>query len=192
MGWTIEELCGRCKEGDAEAASELLALHYERIFGYFRRLCGNEADASDLTQKAFCKVWQAIGSFQGKAQFATWVHGIAHHVYVDWRRVKNRFDSPSDEWWLTCVAGGPSPFEQTAEREVAHQLYALVEELEEASRETVHLHYYQGLTIAETSEALGIATSTVKYRLRSALDLIRARLSKTEKGEEYERRTKPN
>jgi len=178
MGWTTEELCKRCKEGDADAASELLTRNYERIFGYFRRLCGNEDDASDLTQKAFCKVWQAIGSYQGRATFSTWIHGIAHHVYVDWRRVKNRFDTQTDEWWLICAADGPSPFEDAAEREIAHQLYALVEELEAATRETVHLHYYQGLTIQETADALEVATSTVKYRLRSALDSMRQKLLK--------------
>src|SRR5437773_6530992 len=181
MGWTIEELCERCRKGDTEAASELLTGHYERIFAYFRRLCGNESDASDLTQKAFCKVWQSIQTYEGKAQFTTWLHGIAHHVYVDWRRIKNRFESASDEWWLTCASEGPSPFEQTADRETAHQLYALVEELEEATRETVHLHYYQGLTIQETADALGIATSTVKYRLRGAVDFMKSKLLKADR-----------
>ncbi len=36
-------------------------------------------------------------------------------------------------------------------------------------RDTVHLHYYQELTLQETADALGVATSTVKYRLRQAL-----------------------
>jgi len=180
MGSTTEELCRRCKTGDAEAASELLGLHYERIFAYFRRLCGHEADACDLTQKTFCKVWRSIGSYEGRAAFPTWLHGIAHHVYVDWRRVKNHFDSQSDEWWLTCAAEGPSPLEEVVGRELSHQLYGLVEDLEEPTRETVHLHYYQGLTIQETAEALAIATSTVKYRLRAAVDLMKQKLLKTE------------
>ena len=180
MGSTTEQLCKRCKDGDAGAASELLTRNYERIFSYFRRLCANEADACDLTQKAFYKVWQSIGSYEGRATFTTWIHGIAHHVYADWRRVKNRFDSRTDEWWLTCAANGPSPFEDAADREAAHQLYALVEELDEPTRETVHLHYYQGLTISETAEALEVATSTVKYRLRTALDSMRQKLLKLE------------
>lgn len=176
MGQSVEELCRRSQKGDLEAASELLTLHYERIFGYFRRLCGNDSDASDLTQKTFCKVWNAIASYQGRSAFSTWVHSIAHHVYADWRRGNHRLDSQTDEWWLTCEADGPSPFEDAVERETAHQLYALMEQLEDATRETVHLHYYQGLTIQETAEALGIATSTVKYRIRIALDFIRTRL----------------
>ena len=77
---------------------------------------------------------------------------------------------------LLSVAHGPSPFEDAAERETAHQLYALVEQLDDATRETVHLHYYQGLTIQETAQALEIATSTVKYRVRSAIDFIKTRL----------------
>ena len=46
--------------------------------------------------------------------------------------------------------------------------------MEDGVREVVHLHYYQGLSLSETSEALGIATSTVKYRLREALDVLRS------------------
>jgi DNA-directed RNA polymerase specialized sigma24 family protein len=41
----------------------------------------------------------------------------------------------------------------------------------------VHLHYYQDLSLEETAEVLGVATSTVKYRLREALRLIQARLA---------------
>jgi len=181
MGESVEELCRRSQKGDTDAASALLTLHYERIFSYFRRLCGNDSDASDLTQKTFCKVWNAIASYSGRSRFSTWVHAIAHHVYVDWRRGNDRMEPQTDEWWTTCAADGLSPFEEATERETACQLYAAVDQLEETIRETVHLHYYQGLTIQETADALGIATSTVKYRIRNALDLIRARLPETKR-----------
>ena len=45
----------------------------------------------------------------------------------------------------------------------------------EEKKQAVHLHYYQHLTLAETAEALGVATSTVKYRLREALETLRAK-----------------
>jgi RNA polymerase sigma factor (sigma-70 family) len=47
-----------------------------------------------------------------------------------------------------------------------------VDALDADVRATVHLHYYQDLSLRETAEALGIATSTVKYRLRQALDQL--------------------
>ena len=168
-----ETLCHRAKAGDIAAASELVGLFYQRIFAYFRRLCGNDDDAADLTQKTFFKVWTSLASYQRRSSFSTWLHGIAHHVYVDWRRTNRAADSQSDEWWEARAAEGPSPFEDAAERDMAHRLFTLVDRLEDRAKEAVHLHYYQGLSLHETAEALGIATSTVKYRLRKALDFLR-------------------
>ena len=173
----VEALVLRAKSGELSAASELLAEFYERIFAYFRRLCGSDEDAADLTQKTFCKVWHSLAKYDGRAAFTTWLHAIAHHVYVDWRRQSNRLDSRSDDWWETCVADGPSPFDSVVERETAHQLYALVEQLEDDEREIVHLHYYQSLSIQQMADVLGVAPSTLKYRLRNALDFLHARLA---------------
>ncbi len=174
MSNQAEQLCELAKAGNLSAASELVTSHYQRIFSFFRRLCGNEDDAADLTQKTFAKVWAALPSFEGRSSFSTWIHGIGHNVYVDWRRKGNRLDFQTDEWWAECVADGPGPFENAAERDLAGRLYALVQQLEEGVREVVHLHYYQGLSLRETAEALNIATSTVKYRLREALNVLRS------------------
>ncbi|HUL51189.1 MAG TPA: RNA polymerase sigma factor [Candidatus Nitrosotalea sp.] len=175
MSDRAEQLCDRARSGELSAASELVSLFYERIFAYFRRLSGNDSDAADLTQKTFFKVWLSLSSFQGRSRFSTWLHGIAHHVYVDWRRRSHPVDPQTDEWWRNRVADGPSPFDDAAERELAGQLFALVDTLDDETRETVHLHYYQGLSLSETAEALGIATSTVKYRLREAIGHLRSR-----------------
>lgn len=128
MSDDVERLVADARSGERAAASELIALHYERIFAWFRRFCGSDADAADLTQKAFCKAWDSLAAYQGRSSFNTWLHGIAHHVYVDWRRVHHRVDAQSDEWWESCVAEGPSPFDSAAEREAAHQVYRAVEQ----------------------------------------------------------------
>ena len=168
-----EQLCRAAQTGDREAASELVALSYERVFAYFRRLCGHEEDAADLTQKTFRKVWESLATYAGRSAFNTWIHSIAHHVYVDWRRLKPAPLSQTDEWWRSQVSDDAGPFEVAARRDLATQVYSLVDKLDEDARETVHLHYYQGLTLEQTAETLAIATSTVKYRLRRATDFLR-------------------
>jgi DNA-directed RNA polymerase specialized sigma24 family protein len=55
-------------------------------------------------------------------------------------------------------------------------LFRHVENLEPDVRATVHAHYYQELTLQETADALGVATSTVKYRLRQALNELHTKL----------------
>ena len=177
MSQSIEELCRRAQAGDFSAASELAAATYQRIYAYLRRLCGTDETAADLTQQTFSNLWLSLHGFDGRASFTTWLHRIAHNVYVDWRRKGNRLDAQSDEWWEACVAEGSSPLESTCERDAAHQLYAAVEQLDDDQRVTIHLHYYQGLTLQETADALNIATSTVKYRLRQALASLQSRLA---------------
>jgi RNA polymerase sigma-70 factor, ECF subfamily len=169
------KLCERAQAGDMEAASELVTQFYERLYAWFRRLAGHEQDAADLTQKTFSKVWTSLGSYQGRSSFSTWLHGIGHHVYVDWRRRNAPTEQVSDEWWLRCADQAPGPAETAADREQVQQVYSLVEQLDEDTRQTVHLHYYQGLSIAETAEVLDIATSTVKYRLREAMQFLKAK-----------------
>ena len=62
-----------------------------------------------------------------------------------------------------------------AYNDLATALFASVDKLDADIRETVHLHYYQELTLQETAEALGVAASTVKYRLRQALAELQKR-----------------
>lgn len=171
-----EQLCQMARGGDTTAASELITLHHERIYAYLRRLCGNDEDAADLTQKTFARAWQALSSYAGRSSFSTWLHGIGRNLYVDWRRKANPLDARADEWWENRAAEGPDPFETASDREEAGQLYSLVERLDENSRQAVHLHYYQGLSLKETAEVLELAPSTLKYRLREAISLLRSKM----------------
>ncbi len=164
-----DQLVENARRGDKAAANHLIELFYERIYAFLRRLAANDADAADLTQRTFGRVWQALPTFAKRSSFSSWIHGIAHHVYVDWRRANHRTEPRSEEWWATCASRDPSPDETATRADLAANLFAWVDALDTDVRDTVHLHYYQELTLQETADALGIATSTVKYRLRQAL-----------------------
>src|SRR5690349_16909124 len=86
------------RQGNKAAANQLVEAFYERIYAFLRRLSGNDADAADLTQKVFSRVWQGLQSFAGRSSVSSWIHGIAHHTYVDWRRSNGRTESRTDEW----------------------------------------------------------------------------------------------
>ena len=61
---------------------------------------------------------------------------------------------------------------------MAAKLYRSVDNLSHDLKEIVHLHYYQELSLQETADALGVATSTVKYRLRQALSELEKNLNR--------------
>ena len=171
------ELVEAARSGERAAAVELVEMFYERIYAFLRRLAGNDADAADLTQRSFARIWQALPTFAGRSSVSSWMHGIAYHVYVDWRRVDRRTEPRSDEWWEMCSADVAGPDEVLAKADLAHRVFATVDGLDAELRETVHLHYYQELTLQETAEAQGVATSTVKYRLRQAIEELKKRLN---------------
>ena len=170
----LRALAGR----DSEAAAiQLIELFYERIYAFLRRLAGNDADAADLTQRTFARVQQSLPSFAARSSIASWIHGIAYHVYVDWLRGNRRMEARSDEWWATCASPELPPDESVARTDFAARLYGCVDRLDAPLRDSVHLHYYQELTLQETADAMGVAASTIKYRLRQALDLLQKQLS---------------
>ena len=177
MNSQIKKLLKRAKKADTHAVSELLRIYYEDVFSYLRRLCGSQADAEDLTQQTFVKVWSSLDRFKGRSKFSTWLHRIAYNCYIDWRR-KNpgNVQSNTDQWWLEWRDGNPGPAEKLAQRQLSRQLYEAVDRLDEDKKQTIHLHYYQGLSLRETAKVLGIATSTVKYRLREVLRILRTKI----------------
>lgn len=174
------QMVAAARRGDRAAVIGLIELFYERVYAFLRRLAANEADAADLTQRTFGRVWQALPTFAGRSSVVTWIHSIAYHVYVDWRRSNHRTEARSTEWWAACVAPGATPAEQAARADMAATLYASVDGLEPELRDTVQLHYYQDLTLQETADVLGVAASTVKYRLRQALAELQKKLESDE------------
>ena len=111
------------RHDEQAAAIQLIERFYERIYAFLRRLAGNDADAADLTQRTFGRVWQALPSFAGRSSPASWLHGIAHHVYVDWRRRNYRTEPRSDEWWAACPATEILPDEAAARADLRTDFY---------------------------------------------------------------------
>jgi len=176
MDSTENEQVRAAASGDREAAEALVERHYARLYAFLRRHAGNEADAADLTQRTFARIWQALPRFAGRSSVSSWMHAIAWHTYVDWLRHDHRAENRPDAWWAGCLADGDSPAEDLAHADLAAVVYATVDRMESDLRLTVHLHYYQGLSLAETADALNIATATVKHRLRRALDHLQRTL----------------
>ncbi len=165
------------RAGDENAAVQLVREHQARIYAFVRRLCGSEAEAVDLTQQTFCRAWSSLPGFAGRSSISTWLHGIAYRTYIDWRRSQRPAERRSDVWWDGLPDRADGPDATACSRDAAAVAYAAVDALGPEFREPVHLHYYQELTLAETAEVLGLATSTVKYRIREALLQVQRQLS---------------
>lgn len=168
-----QRLWKRMKKGDPKALDEMLQLYYAPIYAYLRRLSHCPEGAKDLTQETFIRVLKALPSQDSSDSFKAWIYRIARNVWLNSRRTKDPIVAQSDEWWANQPSPArPHPLE-IADRELALHLWQAVERLDMEKRDTIYLHYYQGLSLRETAQVLSIATATVKYRLREAIKSLR-------------------
>jgi RNA polymerase sigma-70 factor (ECF subfamily) len=176
MSDPTSHLIHRAGNGDRAAAGQLIDQFHPRIYAYLRRLAGDTADAEDLTQQTFAKVWQSLAKFEGRSTVSAWLHGIAYHVFADWMRKRRPTENLDPSWWEACPDPF-KPFDELTNRDSATAVWSAADQLPEDLRQTVHLHYYQELTLQETADALGIAVSTVKFRISKAIGQLQKELA---------------
>jgi RNA polymerase sigma factor (sigma-70 family) len=176
----VKKLCKLAQVGNTDAASQLLQLFYKKIYSYLRRLTSSNADAEDLTQQAFTKVWQNLHSFKGNCTFNSWIYRIAYNTFVDWLRTKEKDVSKQQTWWDSIEDTNPGPLKTLEQKQLAQKLYKAVDNLDQDRTAVVHLRFYQHLTIKETAFVLDVPASTVKYRLKIALKELKIALEQTE------------
>ena len=98
--WT--QIVRRCMDGDSGAWAEMVRTHHQRVYGLCYRFTGNAADAEDLTQDVFLKIYSNLGSFDGaRGSLPVWITTMTRNLLVDnFRRTRNQRATGSlDEGW---------------------------------------------------------------------------------------------
>lgn len=167
------DLIAKARRGDVEAYNLLVSRWEKRVFNYLLRLVSNREDALDVSQETFLKAYQNLRKLDDPARFSAWLFRIAHNEAFSLLRRRK----PDVE-----LIGEPRPG-NTGGRLLPVELSLAVEgalkRLNEDQREAVLLKVYQGFKFEEMAEILECPVSTVKSRLYTALDLLKATLAPT-------------
>lgn len=160
--------------GDERAFEELVKRHEKSVKGTAYKTTGNTFSAEDAAQDAFVSAWLNLDSLSDRDKFGAWVCSIAkNHARNLVRKYKNAAAdisltlleevdlTGSDESGLYELLSSASIGE--AERD--EKLHEALDALSEKIRETVHLHYFENLSIAQIAEKLSLPAGTVKWRL---------------------------
>jgi RNA polymerase sigma-70 factor (ECF subfamily) len=184
IDWT--QLVRRCMDGDSGAWAELVRTHHRRVYGLCYRFTGNPADAEDLTQDVFLKIYSNLASFDtGRGSLQVWITTMTRNLLVDnFRRTRNqRATSSLDDGWESAedlqpvarlTASGPSPHESAAQKELAKMVQDALARVSPDLREAVILRDLQDMDYKEIACVLGIPEGTVKSRIsRGRAELAR-------------------
>ena len=178
--------------GSEEAFAWLIARYHQPIYSLLARTIQDRADAADLTQEVFVKVFRGVGAFHGESSLRTWIYRIALHEASNQRR-----------WWLRhkqqevtieqVVTGhdasapvflkdllqdeSESPFDMAVHAENRARVEAGLSQVPEPFRTTLILRDIEGFVYEEVAEIQGVNLGTVKSRLARGRAYLKAQLS---------------
>lgn len=174
------ELVKRCLAGENSAWETLLRVHSRKIYNLCYRFTGGTAQAEDLTQEIFIKIFQTLGSFDAvQGTFSTWLNRVARNHLVDhYRRTKKDRMTSSLEEQVGPLEEKPSqgvePLSQLESRERKEALQLALNKLSPDLREAVVLRDLHDLDYQEIAQILRVPQGTVKSRInRGRLELAR-------------------
>lgn len=164
----------RAQQGDTGAFEHLYQDNVRRIYALCMRMTGDPSEAEELTQEAFIRAWEKLGTFRGDAAFSTWLHRLAVNVVLGHRRSEGRRRDR--------IVGQEDLSYHRDRVERAHRgarvdLEEAIAELPDGAREIFVLYDVEGYKHREIADMLGLATGTTKAQLHRARTLLREALA---------------
>ncbi len=158
--------------GDRDALDVLLSRHLDLVHSICRRILGNPEDALDATQEALISVARAIGRFDERSAFTTWLYRIATNAALDELRRRQRRPTPA-EILVEPVAPTSSAPEAAGDR---IDIDAALARITEEFRAAVVLRDLCDLDYAQIAEVLGVPPGTVRSRIARGRAALAAEL----------------
>jgi RNA polymerase sigma factor (sigma-70 family) len=170
-----EALLGAVARSDEAALAELYDRFGPMAYGLALRVLRDSTLAEDAVQDAFLNVWRSAESFQAdRAKASTWVLTFVHRRAVDLvRREERRRTEPEEAAPVPEGPGADEDVERRSKREVVQDA---LRQLPVDQRQAIELAYYGGYTQSELAERLGEPLGTIKSRMFTGLQRLRALL----------------
>ncbi len=173
------ELMARVQAGDEAALGRLMERWERPVKSVIGRLVGNAAEAEELAQEAFVRLWQQRERFRAGAEFRPWMLSLALNLARNrlrwWRR---RPLVALEDWTRLPPADGVDGAGALEARERAEAVRAAVAELPLEQREALVLYEYEGLGQAEIAAIAGTTPKAVERRLERARAALRVSLAR--------------
>ena len=190
-------LVAELRSGSEEAFAWLIAHYHQPIFSLLARTVRNQADAADLTQEVFVKVFRGIHGFHGESSLRTWIYRIALREASNQRRWWMRHQQheiPIEQEMGEGESGRPvllkdmlvdpaeSPYDAALHEENRAHVEQALRQVPEPFRSTLILRDIEGFSYEEVAAMQGGNLGTVKSRLVRGRASLRALLEASRLG----------
>ena len=175
------DLIRQCQKGDVQAFRQLVERYEDRIYGLACSILGDPEAAKDAAQEAFIRVYRALGKFEGRSSFYTYLYRIAINVCLTFaQREQRRPDRVSIEGMqeasdmtLDRFLGTDEPQNDIERIGLREEIQKVLDYLSPEHRAVVVLKDIEGFSQEEIAGVLDVSVGTVKSRLSRARTRLR-------------------
>lgn len=177
---TDSELIEKINSGNTQAFKELIEKYQGVVFRTAMGFVHSKADADDLTQEVFIRVFESLHSFKGKAEFSTWLYRITANCSINFikRNSKNRL-LLSLENIFNYYSNEKTPLEQLEAAERDRLIKVAIDRLPTSQRTAFVLSRYEELPQKEVAHIMNKSEGAVEQLLQRAKGNLQKKLDKT-------------
>ena len=172
------EWMARIRDGDMEAFRCLVEAHQARVIGTISKMLGSDAEAEDLAQQVFIRIWKSAPRYRPTAKFTTWLFRITRNLVFNELRRKRHFVDQADEMPEPAERRDQEPDKVLMEGEQQSAIQNAIDQLPESQRLAIILRRYEGMAYEEIAAVMGTSVPAVKSILFRARAELRERLEK--------------
>jgi RNA polymerase sigma factor (sigma-70 family) len=170
------ELVRNAGAGDVRAAETLVRRHLPKMVGLARRMLSDAAEAEDVAQEVFLRVWREAPRWKpGQAKFETWMHRVALNLCYD--RLRRRREKPDTDAGLFVADPRPLPSEEWLARQRAAKVHTALAELPERQRAAIALVHFDEMSNIAAAEMLEISVEALESLLARGRRALKAALA---------------
>lgn len=175
---TDEDLIALIQQGQHQAFAVLVRRHTDRFYGLAWRLLQNDAEADDVVQDAFLKLWAQPLMFRRDAgsKFTTWFYRVVSNLALDKLRARQKWAGDSALESMTDKA--PTSDQAYEEKEMQAALAQAMDALPERQKLALSLCFYEGLSVAEAAQIIGVGVKAAESLLMRAKAGLREALTR--------------
>jgi RNA polymerase sigma-70 factor (ECF subfamily) len=183
---TDQQLLAAAAAKDQAALGALYDRFSRLLYGIIVAVVRDTDDAEDLLQEVFVQIWRNAGSYQPSlGSPKTWLVRIAHNRAIDMLRSKRyqqrrneiRTDGADSAEQIMAVGAVNDVWQETLRKDSAGRLSRALGNVPDDQRELIEMAFFLGYTHQEISTMSGLPLGTVKTRIRSGIQTLRASLA---------------
>lgn len=164
----------RLQQGDVSAYRELMDHYVRPVLNYSQRMLGSRAEAEEVTQEAFLRLWKLNTTWSPDARVISWLLRVAHNLCTDRLRRRREIGDAGAE----AISDSRRPSHVLEQRERVEAIRAAIDRLPERQRAALVMSHFEGLSNGEIAKVMDVGVEAVESLLSRARRQLRGQLER--------------